>query len=160
MLTRGSMMHRRSVVWGLVCVTVVTGCLFTAPSAIPSVLLGSWGGSDGSLVADSAQVDIDFGCTTVVLPGPVVFDANHAFDVRGAVTSEPGPVRISPPLPAAEVLGSAAVDGVATILSLTFWTLDSTGARSGAPAVMSVQAGVTGPRFACPLEASRKPTSR
>jgi len=128
-----------------------TGCLATEP-AFPGILKGEWGSDQGSLDADSSQVNAAFMCTTVSVPGPVSFDADRSFDVRGIETSEFGPIRFPPDTQPVEMLGTLRAREDPLTLDLTLWMIDSTGGRTGTPITMTVQQGVMGKTYACPAE--------
>jgi hypothetical protein len=146
-------MQRRRTPW-IVLMIVVTGCLFTAP-IFPTILLGDWGSSQGSVAADSTRVNVAFGCTTVSVSGPVRFDATNSFDVRGYETSQFGPIRFPPDSEPVELLGSLGQSDAPLTLALTLWMLDSSGVRTGSPTAMTVEQGVAGGVYECPVEAGQ-----
>ena len=64
--------------WGL-----LAGCESSLPVTANGVVVGTWGGDDGGLIADDTSGHTHIGCTYGNVHRPIVADAQGHFDVAG-----------------------------------------------------------------------------
>lgn len=62
--------------------------------------VGTWGGTDAGIRAESSAAHVHIGCTFGNFPMPILFDANSRFTVSGSYVVRAYPVQIGPELPA------------------------------------------------------------
>jgi hypothetical protein len=110
------------------------------------LVVGTWGGDSAGMIVGDSTVHVHVGCTSGNVPGRIVVDASHRFDVAGSYHLRMHPIVIGPAMPA-RYTGQLTGETVALTITVT----DTVDKKTVVLGPVSVTLGRAPRQMPCPI---------